>query len=95
MYMTMVENQAMATMVRKQIYIEPAQDALLKRLSDETGLSEAELIRQTIDNHLQARRFSWRNPKAWEQERAFLRQLMQQAAVPGGRTWTRDDLHER
>ena len=40
----------MATrMVRKQFYIQKRQDALLKRLSQARGLSEAEIIRQAIE----------------------------------------------
>jgi DNA-binding FrmR family transcriptional regulator len=36
-------------MVRKQIYIQRRQDALLKRLSRARGQSEAEIIRQAIE----------------------------------------------
>jgi hypothetical protein len=36
-------------MVRKQFYIHKRQDALLKRLSQVRGLSEAEIIRQAIE----------------------------------------------
>lgn len=36
-------------MMRKQVYIEPRQDELLKRWAEETGRSEAETIRQALD----------------------------------------------
>ncbi len=39
----------MAEMIRKQVYIEPRQDQLLKALAKELGLTEAELIRHGID----------------------------------------------
>ena len=39
----------MAQMLRKQIYIEKRQQALLKRLAKKRGVSEAEIIRQAID----------------------------------------------
>lgn len=39
-------------MVRKQIYIRKRQDALLKRLAQARGLSEAEIIRQAIDREV-------------------------------------------
>jgi hypothetical protein len=42
----------MTQMVRKQIYIEPRQEALLKRLAQDQGVSEAELIRQAIDRRV-------------------------------------------
>ena len=39
-------------MVRKQIYIQKRQAALLKRLSQARGLSEAEIIRQAIEHEI-------------------------------------------
>lgn len=39
-------------MVRKQIYIQKRQDALLKRLAQARGLSEAEIIRQAIEREV-------------------------------------------
>jgi hypothetical protein len=37
------------TMIRKQLYIDPQQDALLKRKAHELGLSEAELVRRALE----------------------------------------------
>ncbi len=37
------------TMIRKQLYIDPLQDALLKRKAQELGLSEAELVRRALE----------------------------------------------
>jgi hypothetical protein len=37
------------TMIRKQLYIDPHQDAALKRKARELGLSEAELVRRALD----------------------------------------------
>lgn len=39
-------------MVRKQIYIQRRQEAMLKRLSKALGISEAEIIRQAIEHEL-------------------------------------------
>ncbi len=39
-------------MVRKQIYIRKHQEALLKRLAQARGLSEAEIIRQAIEREV-------------------------------------------
>ena len=39
-------------MVRKQIYISRRQERLLKHLSQALGVSEAEFIRQALDNNL-------------------------------------------
>ncbi len=83
------------TKVRKQIYIETDQEGLLKRLSQETGISEAEIVRQAIDHHTRGLRLLRHGLGAWEEERAFILQRMAQGAVSGQRTWQRDDLHER
>jgi len=39
-------------MVRKQIYIRKPQDAILKRLALACGLTEAEIIRQEIEQEI-------------------------------------------
>jgi hypothetical protein len=76
----------MTIKVRKQVYIEPHQEEILKRLTRETGISEAELIRQAIDRH--TRTFIPRpDLKAWEKERTFIVHLMQH--------WQREELHKR
>jgi hypothetical protein len=85
----------MAKMIRKQVYIEPRQEALLKQLVRETGVTEAELIRQAIDRHTKVIRFPKQNLHAWQEERAFITHLIQQGPTPGGRSWCREDLHER
>jgi len=85
----------MATMVRKQIYIEAEQDARLKKLAQETGRSEAEIIRQALDRHATETLPKRTKHQAWEVERAYIEQLMQQAPADGTRTWTRDELYER
>ncbi len=85
----------MATKVRKQVYIEPYQEAILKRLGKEHGLTEAEIIRCAIDQFTRAPYFPLpsRDLAAWEEERAFILSLIEQGPVPGKRTWRREDLH--
>ncbi|HID63927.1 MAG TPA: hypothetical protein EYP49_14495 [Anaerolineae bacterium] len=85
----------MAKMVRKQVYIESRQETLLKQLVRETGATEAELIRQAIDRQMKVIRFPKQNLRAWQEERAFIANLIQQGPTPGGRSWRREDLHER
>jgi hypothetical protein len=85
----------MAPRIRKQIYIEPEQNTLLKQLSGQTGLPEAEIIRQALEHHVQALRIPWRDAGVWEAERAFILRLIQQGPVPGSRAWKREELHER
>ena len=85
----------MATRVRKQVYIDAQQEVLLKRLAAELGLSEAEIVRQAIDRRASEVTVEVPDPEAWARERAFIEELMQRPVVAGGRTWTRDDLHDR
>jgi hypothetical protein len=85
----------MAKMVRKQVYIEPRQETLLKQLVRETGATEAELIRQAIDHQMKMIRFPKQDLGAWQEERAFIIHLIQQGPTPGGRSWRREDLYER
>lgn len=81
--------------VRKQIYIESYQETMLKQLVKETGISEAEIIRQAIDQHTRLFQLPKRDRSAWEKERLFISNLIQQGPIPGRRTWRREDLHER
>ncbi|WP_017327872.1 hypothetical protein [Synechococcus sp. PCC 7336] len=87
--------------IRKQVYIEPHQELLLKSLCKQTGNSEAELIRQAIDNHLAQRGgdrefiSSRDHLTAWESETIFISEHRQRAPSPGKRDWSREDLYER
>ncbi len=85
----------MATEVRKQVYIEPRQDLILKRVAKEQGVTEAEIVRRATDRHTRVLRFPRRHLAAWEAERAYLQRLMEQRAVRRKRAWSREDLRER
>ncbi len=85
----------MGTMVRKQVYIEPRQDELLKRLASATGATEAEIIRQAIDQYAAQAMTQERRLEAWKRQRAFLQQLLEQGPIQGGgRTWRRSDAYD-
>jgi hypothetical protein len=64
----------MAQMVRKQIYIEKRQEALLKRIAKARGVSEAEFIRQAIDRQIRsgASHPTLPDPQAWERAYQFM-----------------------
>lgn len=86
----------MTQMIRKQIYIAKRHQALLRRLAKARGVSEAELIRQAIDQ--QAANASAQplppDPEAWERARAFMLDLQAQGPIPGqGRAWKREDAY--
>ena len=80
----------MSQMVRKQVYIESRQETLLKQAAADTGLTEAEIVRQALDLWAERRR-AW---QAWRKERAFIETLIAEGPVSGGRTWTRAELYE-
>ncbi|MDR7551051.1 MAG: hypothetical protein QN131_14130 [Armatimonadota bacterium] len=84
----------MARMVRKQIYIEPRQEALLKRRARELGVSEAELIRRAIEQAGLAAVPQLPDRQAWEEELAFLRQRARLQELGRQRSWTREELYE-
>ena len=81
-------------MVRKQIYIEARQEALLKRRSKELHVSEAALIREGIDRALLESHGPPPDRAAWEKELRYLRSI-KRSTHPSPRRWTRDELHER
>mgnify|MGYP001263566111 FL=1 len=85
----------MTTKVRKQIYLDQSQESQLKQLALATGLSEAELIRRTLDLHLGKHTFYPHDLSVWEEEKRFIREWLAQGSVAGGRTWKREDLYDR
>lgn len=85
----------MSSKIRKQIYLEPRQETLLKLTAQQTGVSEAEIIRQAIDRHLGSTTPPKTNFTAWEEEKTFVNQAKQHPPLPGGRDWRREDLYER
>lgn len=84
----------MAQMVRKQVYLEPRQNSLLKRLAQTLDVTEAEVIRQAIDRQLARGRKGQPDPRAWEEIKAFIQEWVTQGSVPGQRRWTRRELYE-
>lgn len=86
----------MERMVRKQVYIEPIQEARLKKLVQATGLKEAELIRRGIDLVLSQDDTLARRQSAFARTEANAdRVSAMQPAATSGRVWSRDDLYDR
>lgn len=81
-------------MIRKQVYIEPEQDAILKRLAQMLGLSEAEIIRRGIDQQTAAVPTGSRDLTAWQREKSFIAKRMAEGPVSSRRRWNRDELYE-
>ncbi len=86
----------MTRMVRKQVYIEPRQEAMLKRVAAMRGVSEAELIRRAIDGQIEGGHAGFLPPDAdaWEQAYQFMLELRARGPVAGrARTWKREELY--
>jgi len=84
----------MARMIRKQVYIEPEQEELLKRRSRELGVSEAMLIRRGIEEVAQRGPSSVLDRRAWEEALAFMKERAKMKVPQTGRSWTREELYE-
>ncbi len=84
----------MRRMVRKQFYIEPGQEAVLKRLARDLGVTEAELIRRAIDQMGRVPRGLPLDRHGWEEAKAFIQECLRITAPQTGRAWTRDELYE-
>lgn len=82
-------------MIRKQIYIEARQEALLKQLARDLKLSEAELIRQGIDRWFESEVQISPSIKAWEEIKSFILRRMALGSVKGKRRWVREDVYEK
>ncbi|MBV8083548.1 MAG: hypothetical protein JO247_01920 [Chloroflexi bacterium] len=80
-------------MVRKQVYIEARQEAVLKQRSKELGITEAELIRRCIDDGLPKDGDADRR-KALGELRAMWADRAALQAPQTGREWTRDGIYE-
>jgi hypothetical protein len=84
----------MVAMVRKQVYIEPAQERFLKRRATELGVSEAELIRRAIDSLARTPARPSFDPDAWETVVASMEERARVPSTGERRTWRREDLYE-
>ena len=86
----------MGRMIRKQVYIEPEQNALLKRRARELGLTESEIIRQAIEGALNGAYQRARAIAAWDAALAVARERanLPDAGSGGPRGWTREELYD-
>lgn len=83
-------------MIRKQVYIDPRQERLLKRRARELGVTEAELIRRSLDQGLTTTTGARQaDPSAWQGFMRTVRRRMRMTVPQQGRGWTRDELYDR
>jgi hypothetical protein len=87
----------MAPMVRKQILLDAETDSRLEALAARRGISQSELVRESLAALLDRERVDAERATAWARlEAAWLRASDKAAGTVGstGRGWTRDDLYE-
>jgi hypothetical protein len=82
-------------MVRKQIYLQSRQNALLKRLARVRGLSEAEIIRQAIEREISGVPVqpAQSDRAAWQELIAFLDARQQSSSGGQPYRWNREDIY--
>ncbi len=84
-------------MVRKQFYIHKRQDALLKRLAKQRGVSEAEIIRQALEREGEAPTPVLRDSKkALDEIIAYVRSLRDRPEFMAGEPYkfNREEIYE-
>ncbi len=84
----------MGRKVRKQIYIEPEQEQMLKHQAKKLGISEAELIRRCIDQAPSISDLSPFDEEAWEKVKAIMEERLSMNVPQTPRTWTREEIYE-
>lgn len=84
----------MAQMIRKHVYIEPLQDAILKKRARMLGISEAEVMRRAIDGQTAFLHPGIRDLEAWEREKVFIAKRMADGSLPGDRKFRREEAYE-
>ena len=86
----------MATMIRKQVYLEPGQDVAVKKLAEALGTTEADIIRRAVDLLLSETERQHRAEAAWEGAQTLMEaraaQVMPNTAA-GERAWIREELY--
>lgn len=85
----------MSPKIRKQIYIDSEQEVTLKQVSEEMGVSEAEIIRQAIAKYGVSSRPQGRDLRAWERLRSRMEQSIDRGPIGDKHTWKREDLYDR
>lgn len=80
-------------MVRKQIYLDERQEALLKERARLYRTTESELIRRAIDRALDDPG-GFVNDEAWARFRAYAARRAELKVEPRARDWRREDLYD-
>jgi hypothetical protein len=82
-------------MLRKQIYLRADQERRLRRLARELGVSEAELIRQSVDRAVLGVVRAGGDPEAWAAELKLAKRRQGKGPLAGRRDWAREEIYDR
>ncbi len=82
----------MSRMVRKQVYLEPDQDRLLKQQSKKLGVTESDLIRGAITQFRRQPAALPLDRQAWKDELRFIKRRAKITTRAHERRWTRKEL---
>ena len=83
----------MSAMIRKQVYILPHHERLLKERAKKYKVTEAELIRRALARELTTRQAP--DPTGWEAMKRYIERYRMKPVRQRRRRWTRDDLYDR
>lgn len=83
----------MAYPVRKQIYLDHRLEQLLKEKAMRTGHSQAEIIRQALEQSLMPATEA-KVPALWLQLKDFFQERARMPVTQKGRRWKREELYE-
>ena len=86
----------MSDMVRKQIYINRRQEAVVRRLAHLRGTSEAEVIRRAIDHEVENAQpvVSQFDHSAWEDILRFVEERVKLGITGQPYHWNREEIYE-
>ena len=87
-----------SSMIRKQLYITPEQERALKERARREGLTEAEIVREALDHHLQYKAgpvIAQHRRKALEDLMAITDEIADRHRLPRGYTFSREDVYSQ
>ena len=82
-------------MVRKQLYIEPEQNMMLREQAVKYDVSEGQIVREAITAYLKVGSQTQEiDLNAWEEERQFIVSRLGDSKSAVKRTWIRSELYD-
>ncbi|MBI4635005.1 MAG: hypothetical protein HY727_01520 [Candidatus Rokubacteria bacterium] len=82
-------------MVRKQVYLEASHERVLKDRARQYRVTEAQLIRRSIDQALKPGAVDTVDPAAWKELKRRIARRRKSSGPATIRSWTRAALYDR